>query len=151
YRCVDCFLPRVLCKKCTVIMHKHLPFHRQEEWEVGRGFWAGKSLGNLGLIIDLGHGGQKCVAALPEPRRMTIVHSHGVDEIGVRFCACLDDELESTPAALQLISHGLWPATWEKPVTAFTVEVLKDFHLLALQAQLPAQDFYRYLQRRTNN
>ncbi|OCH93794.1 hypothetical protein OBBRIDRAFT_801700 [Obba rivulosa] len=101
--------------------------------------------------MNLGHGGRKCAAALEEPRWMTIVHSHGLDRIGVCFCACLDDDLEGTPHALQLIRHGLWPGSWDKPVTAFTFEVLKNFHLLSLQSQLTAQDFHRYLQRRTNN
>lgn len=151
YRCVDCTLPPLLCSACTVQQHKHNPFHRQDAWDVEKGCWVRQSLGDLGLILNLGHRGEKCVAALLDARRVTVVHSHGVAEIGVRFCACLDDDLEYNPDALQLITHGLWPGSWEKPVTVFTVEVLKDFHLLSLQAQVTAQDFYQYLRRQTDN
>ncbi|EMD32484.1 hypothetical protein CERSUDRAFT_118810 [Gelatoporia subvermispora B] len=151
YRCVDCFLPRILCKLCSITAHMRDPLHRQEVWDHEQGFWSRVSLGDLGLVLNLGHSGQKCVIAPKDARRMTIVHSHGVVDIGVRFCACLNQELEGTPHAVQLIEHGLWPGSWEKPLTVFTIEVLKDFHLLSLQSQMTALDFYRYLQRRTDN
>ncbi|OCH83973.1 hypothetical protein OBBRIDRAFT_742414, partial [Obba rivulosa] len=150
-RCVDCFHPRLLCKMCTLGAHRQNPFHCQEVWDGKQGFWQRESLGQLGLILDLGHRGQKCAVALAEARRMTFVHGHGIDEIRVRFCACVDGDLEGIPHALQLIAHGLWPGSWDKPQTVFTIELLKDFHLLSLQSQLSAQDFYRYLRRRTDN
>ncbi|EMD36363.1 hypothetical protein CERSUDRAFT_52053 [Gelatoporia subvermispora B] len=128
YRCTDCVLPPLLCSGCTVQGHKHNPFHRQEKWDVGKACWIRQTLGELGLVINLWHRGDRCLAALPDARRVTVVHN-----------------------ALQLIAHGLWPGTWEKPATVFTVEVLKDFHLMSLQAQITAQDFYQYLRRRTDN
>ncbi|EMD30750.1 hypothetical protein CERSUDRAFT_25709, partial [Gelatoporia subvermispora B] len=114
-------------------------------------FWRKESLATLGLTINLGHNGLKCPVALDDPRRMTVTHSRGIEEVAVRFCACLNDDLDGTPDCLQLIEHDLWPASWEKPMSAFTVDVLKEFHLLSLQSQMTAQDFIRYLQRRTDN
>ncbi|KAH9919145.1 hypothetical protein B0H21DRAFT_713026 [Amylocystis lapponica] len=70
----------------------------------------------------------------------------------VLFCACAIDERGSArPEPLQLLASGLFPASWTTPRTAFTVDLLKDFHLLSLQAQVNAHDFYRYLRRKTDN
>ncbi|OCH85647.1 hypothetical protein OBBRIDRAFT_807358 [Obba rivulosa] len=151
YRCMDCFLPRLFCKECVIATHVHNPFHRIEGWNGRQGFWERRSLGQLGMTVNLGHGGKKCPVALPEVHRMVVVHTHGIDEVGVHFCVCMMDELEDTPHALQLIAHGMWPGSWEKSMTAFTIEVLKDFHLLSLQSQMMAQDFYQYLRRQTDN
>ncbi|EMD33434.1 hypothetical protein CERSUDRAFT_57023, partial [Gelatoporia subvermispora B] len=149
YRCVDCFLGPMCCQTCLVSQHRHNSLHGVQVWD--RGFWHKESLANLGLTLNLGHDGRKCPVAFDEPRRLTVVHSHGIHELRMRFCACLDDELEGTPDSLQLIANGMWPGTWDKPLTAFTIDVMKEFHLLSLQVQMSAQDFHRYLQRRTDN
>ena len=52
---------------------------------------------------------------------------------------------------IQLISHGLWPASWKKPMTVFTLGALRSHHLLSLQAQISVQDYMTYLTRMTDN
>ncbi|OCH88030.1 hypothetical protein OBBRIDRAFT_836927 [Obba rivulosa] len=149
--CTECFTAPLLCSDCIVAEHNRNPFHRVQVWDVARGFWRRESLGKLGLTLNLGHLGVKCPIAFNKPRHMMLVHSHGIEELGVQFYVCLNDKLKGTPDALQLISHGMWPGSWEKPMTAFTIEVLKDFHLLSLQSQMSAQEFFRYLQWQTDN
>ena len=56
-----------------------------------------------------------------------------------------------TPEPMQLLRLGLYPASWSTPRTAFNLNMMKDFHLLSLQANVTAQDFHTYLMRSTDN
>ena len=107
---------------------------------------------------------------------MCAVHPHGVMTIPVSFCECVDPVREGrssssiphnmsgatqpakrtpsrlrTPEPLQLLRVGLYPASWSTPRTFFTVSVMKHYHLLSLQGNLSAQDFYAVLSRSTDN
>ncbi|OCH89243.1 hypothetical protein OBBRIDRAFT_804820 [Obba rivulosa] len=151
YRCKECFQLPLSCSSCIVMDHQSNPFHRIRTWDASQGFWDKQSLSELGLTLNLGHNGRKCLVALGELRRMTFMHSYGINDLGVCFCTCLDNELEGMPDALQLIAVGMWPASWDKPMSAFTIDVMKQFHLLSLQSQIPctnkSQDHYRELLR----
>ncbi|KAI1781959.1 hypothetical protein LXA43DRAFT_977822 [Ganoderma leucocontextum] len=46
---------------------------------------------------------------------------------------------------------GLWPATWEKPRSAITLQALKTFHSLTLNAHTNAHDFIAHLERLSDN
>ncbi len=152
YRCLDCFHPPNECKTCAVSYHRRNPFHRMDEWVPSLGFWARKSLGSLGFVINLGH-----ERGLPCPlndrtRKMTIVHDHGIHEYHIRFCLCpQEDTLLKTPEPVQLIEAGLWPGSWKTPCSAYTISVLRDHHLLSLQSQISAFDYVAYLERLTDN
>ena len=152
FRCYECFCAPHLCSACMVTTHKSMPFHRIERWTEDRGFWEKTTLGHLGMRLLLGHGGLKCPIAITAPREMTIVHEHGIMSMELQFCECAGiDTRVCVPEALQLLRVGLFPGSWEKPRTAFTVQTLKSFHLLALQSQITANDFIRYLRRTTDN
>ncbi|EJF55967.1 hypothetical protein DICSQDRAFT_150671 [Dichomitus squalens LYAD-421 SS1] len=82
---------------------------------------------------------------------MTIVHDHGIHEYPVRFCPCLDPETdEPVPEPIQLIHFGLWPGTWKRPESAYTISGLRDHQLLGLQAQMSTHDYFEYLRRTTD-
>ncbi|ETW79409.1 hypothetical protein HETIRDRAFT_322626 [Heterobasidion irregulare TC 32-1] len=152
YRCVECLRTHQYCQSCMISTHESMPFHRIEQWTDEKGFWEKKCLADLGLRLHLGHDSQKCPIAINGPREMTIVHEHGISIILIHFCECLHHHTSlATPDSLQLLRCGLFPGSWEKPRTAFTVQVLKSFHLLALQSQITAHDFMRYLRRKTDN
>lgn len=153
YRCQDCVHGPLSCSTCVVSDHINTPFHRVDAWLCKRKFWEKCSLANLGLIIDLGHGGQKCPLALTRTRNMTIVHTNGVHDFAVRFCSCLASSPENgtLPEPIQLIRYGLWPASWSVPQTAFSISMLRDYQLLSLQSQLSAHDYFMYLRRKTDN
>ena len=51
----------------------------------------------------------------------------------------------------QLVRADLFPATLERIETAFTVEVLRAYHLLYDTSKVSAQDFMQWVARRTNN
>ena len=106
------------------------------------------------IKLDLGHPlGVQCPFGhvRPKARIVTIVHDHGIHDYPVNFCACPESLTDQAmPDALQLIRHGLWPGSWRKPLTAFTVSVLRDHQLLSLQAQMSTHDYFEYLRRTTN-
>ncbi|KAI0741135.1 hypothetical protein C8Q76DRAFT_608959 [Earliella scabrosa] len=158
YRCFDCFDPALQCQSCAVRSHRRNPFHRFDEWDPTLGFWSRRSLGELPdeprLVLNLGHsGGDPCpLGGANASRPLVVVHSHGVHKFNVRFCRCTDPATrDQVPPPLQLIRAGLWPGSWERPETAYTIAGLRDHQLLAMQSQISTHDFVNYLVRLTNN
>ncbi|PSS00733.1 hypothetical protein PHLCEN_2v4114 [Hermanssonia centrifuga] len=121
------------------------------EWDAEHQFWVRRSLGHLGMVLELGHGGARCPKTLATTRKMTVVHEHGVWPMNVRFCGCPEGDGAPNPDAYQLLGAGLWPASWKQPLTAFSMSVMREFHLLSVQANTNAYDYFRYLQRTTDN
>lgn len=78
---------------------------------------------------------------------ITIVDRSGIHEIGVSWCRC--------PGApkhdLQLMMAGLFPATFRYPQTAFTFQVLTEFHLDNLECKTTPSQFFSRLKRLTND
>ncbi|KAK6981627.1 CxC2 domain-containing protein [Favolaschia claudopus] len=160
FRCKDCFTDALFCKPCVVTGHKDNPFHRVEMWN-DQNFYETVTLKSLGLRIQLGHGRngvcpgtllKQSRAAEEEARRhprddFCIVDSNGVHEVGLDFCTCSLAEDHD----IQLIRARLYPATTTNPATAATFRVLRDFHLLSLEAKCSAFHYYNKLARQTNN
>ncbi len=151
YRCSECFHPPTLCTECTISSHGSNPLHIVQEWDAEHQFWVRRSLGHLGMVLELGHGGARCPKTLATTRKMTVVHEHGVWPMNVRFCGCPEGDGAPNPDAYQLLGAGLWPASWKQPLTAFSMSVMREFHLLSVQANTNAYDYFRYLQRTTDN
>ncbi|KAF7796946.1 hypothetical protein EIP86_008132 [Pleurotus ostreatoroseus] len=146
YRCKHCFHGVHLCKTCCVRAHEMNPLHFVEEWDPRRGFWLKTTLGQLGLIINLGHGGDECEVTTDGWRRMTVISEHGIQEAKMRFCRHGRKE-----ECLQLIEAGLWPGSWLQPRTAMTLECMHEYQMLSGQAQVSAMDYFTYLRRLTDN
>ncbi|KAI0323717.1 hypothetical protein GY45DRAFT_1264149, partial [Cubamyces sp. BRFM 1775] len=150
-RCFDCYHAPAVCKECLVASHQQNPFHRVEEWQPSLGFWQRRSLCDLGLVIYLNHNGDVCYSS-PGPRKMTVVHEHGIHAAAIAFCHCQDDTTGAlVPEPLQLIKFGLFPGSWQQPLTAYTINGLRDYHLLSLQSPITALDYITYLRRVTDN
>ncbi|KAK6981487.1 CxC2 domain-containing protein [Favolaschia claudopus] len=172
FRCKDCFTDALFCKSCLVLEHKDNPLHRIEIWKEDE-FFEPVTLKSLGLRIQLGHGRngvcpgtllKRAKAAEEDARRAAIeetvaavgkhprddfciVDSNGVHEVGLDFCSCASAEDHD----IQLVRARLYPATTTNPATAATFRVLRDFHLLSLEAKCSAHHFYNKLARQTNN
>ena len=58
YRCTDCIGDRLSCLECCCELHHSAPFHRIKKWNGT--YFEGSDLVSLGLVIQLGHGGQSC-------------------------------------------------------------------------------------------
>ncbi|KAH9167425.1 hypothetical protein EDB89DRAFT_1910024 [Lactarius sanguifluus] len=181
WRCTDCFPTLVLCKECCQKSHQRLPFHRVQRWtgkyfvlswmrEVGISLCLGHS-GDLcpnqssqmdcnnedhqvgsqneyDTATDLGFGNSK-----PDHRDkegnpiITVIDRSGIHEIGVSWCRCP----EAPEHEMQLMTAGLFPATFRNPKTVFTFWVLEDFHLDNLECKTTPSQFFSRLWRLTND
>lgn len=144
FRCRDCFQCAALCQSCIVSAHRLLPFHHVEVWS-GTHF-VRKPLESLGFVLQLGHHGHRCENASDNKHSLTVVHCNGIHEVAVRYCHCFDK-----PSHVQLTEAGLFPATITRPCTAFTFDLLRDYHLHSTTSKLSAQDYFRSIQRHTDN
>jgi hypothetical protein len=148
FRCLDCYGQHWWCQGCLLHLHIHHPFHRPQEWS--NGSFEAVSLCDLGYVFTLGHSssGRCC----PDndvfgDRRMTIIHVNGIFEHCVRFCKCLGADSEH----IQLFDHRLFSSTFDRPETAFTLDVLDYYGIDAMECKTSAQSFFQKLRRVTNN
>jgi len=91
---------------------------------------------------------------LPQPQRfdedgnpfVTIVDVSGIHHLPVVFCTCETAELHHDIAYLRV---GLFPASFDRIQTLFTLDVLKDFRLANLECKTSAYQYYQKLRRLT--
>ena len=146
YCCQDCFGSPVCCKTCLLHTHISAPFHRLQHWN-GQ-FFQSTNLIDLGYILHLGHGGQPCPQFNASSETVIcVVDVTGVFNHMLRWCCCDGGE----PAYAQLLRLGLYPASIERPQTAFTFSLLDYFHIDALECKTSASNFYNKLRRLTNS
>ncbi|KAF8501150.1 hypothetical protein F5888DRAFT_1582595, partial [Russula emetica] len=148
YKCKDCFSGSLLrCRDCVVDAHQDHPFHRVEvylEWP----FFAAVTLQSLGLRVQLGHGGAPCPLPSTGPENFCIFDTSGVHYISVDFCDCRTNRF--VHERNQLLCACLFPATFNRPQTAFTFDCLNTFHELTLQGKTPLYDFYHTILHKTD-
>ncbi|KAF8153587.1 hypothetical protein K438DRAFT_1622801, partial [Mycena galopus ATCC 62051] len=153
WRCKDCFTDALFCQACLVRLHRDNPLHRVEVSVPPYSpqhatLFERVTLKSLGLRIQLGHGrngicpGTKC-----SREDFCIVDSNGIHEVALDFCSCGRAEDHD----VQLLRNRLYPATTTSPATAATFGVLREFHLLSLEAKSSAYHFYNKLARQTDN
>jgi hypothetical protein len=171
YRCSDCLGGLVHCHKCFMERHKLLAFHRIERWN-GK-FFDRTSLYKQGYIIHLGHRGQICrgnididewvedddvlggvdldqdhhLESAPPDGVLDIVHTTGLFRHRVRWCGCRD----APDKAMQLFQMQLFPASLQRPSTAFSFDSLDHFYMDAMECKTAAASFVSKICRLTNN
>lgn len=152
FRCQDCDVvgSSLLCKDCILASHQCLSLHWFEEWNGA--FFVRRDLSELGGVRCLGHSGERCKNLEPtaKPTELTVVHVNGVHTLHVHQCWCVGPT-GHMPLSKQLLQTKLFPASFERPATAFTFEVLKVFHIYGQTSKGSAQGFWEILCRRTNN
>ncbi|TFK79970.1 hypothetical protein K466DRAFT_504692 [Polyporus arcularius HHB13444] len=149
YRCSACTSRRLLCKTCVLSKHADLPLHRLERW-TGR-LWEKTSLRDAGLVFQLGHDGSVCDHPSEKTRRIVVGDVTGIHEVQVLFCECLDGEENFTFEWVQLFRQGWFPATTDRPATAFTFRMLSAFQELNFQGKTNLYDYWKSLERITEN
>ncbi|KAJ7645719.1 hypothetical protein B0H17DRAFT_959474 [Mycena rosella] len=78
-----------------------------------------------------------------------MVATNGIHVIRVFFCCC--GNAGATPDYIQLVAARLFPPTLTAPETVFRFDALNNFHVHNLVSKKTAQDYYRALQKLTNN
>jgi hypothetical protein len=144
-RCQDCLHSPVICVNCIKELHTHDPLHSIETWDTTQGFFSRRS---LELPLYLGHDGTPCrnsESDCVEP--LLVIHTNGLHLVNVIYCNCSS----RIDRPLQLFSCGLFPASFIRPSTAFTLATLRDFNRLHSQAQVPASDYLETLNRKSSD
>ncbi|KAJ6452356.1 hypothetical protein C8R47DRAFT_1229460 [Mycena vitilis] len=117
YRCYSrCDGPE-LCGACMVHAHQIAPFHDIREWsDFARGY-VRASLSDLGLRVELGHGGSPCPS--PRAEQLEAITTRGLVTITVHFCNCPN----GATAAEQIKQQG-WQLMRSNFVLAVPIEVI---------------------------
>ncbi|KAL0577484.1 hypothetical protein V5O48_004508 [Marasmius crinis-equi] len=147
YRCRDCFLQDLVCAKCCVRHHWNTPFHRIERWD-GKRF--GRSmLAELGLVIQLQHTSGFCTHPKECYRHLLVIHTNGIHRVKLQFCGCS----RAREQYVQLLQRRLYPTNIKKGriSTAITFQCLETLQLQTLTTKGSIYDFYRALERLTDN
>lgn len=151
YQCVDCLHPPILCQECIVTRHQQTPFHRLRRWVILNeiGAWESTSLAELGYILHTGHSGYRCPRALSDSVRvLQVVHINGQHSIPALFCQCsasYEDEGD------QLLKLRLYPASDDRPQTAFTFQLLQHFLISQIEMCCAASSYYDMLVLQTDS
>jgi hypothetical protein len=146
FRCTTCFGSPSYCKTCLVSSHQRHPFHSVEEWS-GE-YFQRTTLGQQDYVLELQHACHVCSLqedTVPEAAiSMTVVSTSGVHQLSVRPCGC------NIPLYNQLIQAQLLPATFVRPQTVFTFEVMEHYVIDYTICKTTAHSFYDKLRRLTN-
>jgi len=136
-----------MCCSCLVLVHQRYPLHRVEHWTEDC-YFEKTNLKKLGLRIQLGHRAwEKCrnsVQAAGDD--FVVLDVNGIHD-GLDFCNCET----SKPAFIQLLRYGWFPASVDRPKTAATLSVLKNFQMLNFESKASPFEFYNTLARLTDN
>ncbi|KAJ6479771.1 hypothetical protein C8R45DRAFT_1101216 [Mycena sanguinolenta] len=133
FRCQDCFGDEMICQQCCVDRHVPNLLHRMERWN--RHYFEMTSLKALGLRAH---------------SSFVILHTNGLHEVAVDVCDC-EHRRSAGPPEIQMLRAGWFPATDDRPRTCATLACLDLFVLNTSQAKTTAYDFYKMLEKLTNN
>ncbi|KAJ7024364.1 hypothetical protein C8F04DRAFT_969055 [Mycena alexandri] len=145
FRCSDCG-EFIQCLECCLSHHRMSPLHFLEEWQ-GE-FWRKTTLGALGFVYHVGHGGKPCPSPAVGQHTMVVVDLSGIHTVTYRYCGCSRSR-QTTNLGL-LMRNGWYPATLTDPSTCATFRVLDMFRLLNVVGNINAHDFILTLERRTD-
>jgi hypothetical protein len=106
-------------------------------------------LQSIGLKVHLGHHGHCCPFPSTENKNFTVIDTSGVHNVTLVFCGCVGAAAEHP--RVQLLRVNWFPASVDRPESAFTFDVLDSFHLVTLQGKISAYDFYYSLAHKSDN
>lgn len=105
----------------------------------------------LGLRVQLGHPPhERCPEPLEAHTAFVVLHTNGIHEVAVDVCDC-EHRVAAGPPEVQMLRMGWFPATDDRPRTCATLSCLSLFLLNTWQAKTTAYDFYKMLEKLTDN
>jgi hypothetical protein len=105
------------------------------------------SLKSIGLKVQLNHGSMHCENPLPSHAALLVIHTNGIHEVAIQYCGCP----RKIAADIQLLRRGFYPASQKSVKTCATFTLLDLLHKFALASKGSTYDFYRALEKLTNN
>ncbi|CAM4645933.1 unnamed protein product [Leuciscus chuanchicus] len=139
YRCIECSTTAVFCEVCLKRTHRN-SLHLSDNYQsfLQNVYYEPSSLG-LFLYLPEGHG----THAVYTKDMKVIVSTGRLCSGTVNMCAC-------EPETCTLLRCGLWPATADKPQTAFSIPLLELFVCLSLECQVSVEGFCNTLRWKNN-
>jgi hypothetical protein len=108
-------------------------------------FWKDVSLQSLGIVYQLGHGGQPCKVPAEMVCTMVVIHTNGVHTVRYRYCGCdLSDHANNLQ---QLLRNSWYPASTIDPATCATFDALEVYRLLNVIGNINVHDYVGTLER----
>jgi hypothetical protein len=104
----------------------------------------------LGHTFYISHQHTACPSSGLKPHVILVIDINGAHRVNVQFCACAGDT-KWVERYRQLLRVGWYPASFKRPKTAFTFNVLDAYHKLALQGKLNLYDFLLSVLQKTDN
>jgi len=104
-------------------------------------------LRELGQVIQLNHTGSVCPNPVAAHTSFLVLDTTGIHHVKINYCGCS----RQRPNYQQLMRRGLFPSTLVAPRTAATFSLLRLLHLISLTSKAAVYDFYRALERMTDN
>ncbi|KAK7029968.1 CxC2 domain-containing protein [Favolaschia claudopus] len=151
FRCKDCHGCELLSKVCMLRDHRRRPLHRVEIWDQLTGYFRPSLLKALGLKVylstELHHDGICPHFRLAPNKNFVVIDTNGLHDLELYYCDC--GKGSSFP--VQLLRRKWFPSTGNRPGTAATFNVLRNYHLMSLESKCSMGEFYNTLSRLTNN
>jgi len=82
--------------------------------------------------------------------QLTIIDINGWHKLQVRFCKCEASNV-SHERYRQLLRMRWYPASFNRPKTAFTFDLLETYHKVTLQGKLNLYNFYHAIMQKSDN
>lgn len=118
-----------------------------QRWQ--NNFFNRTSLYLLGLIYHTGHNGNPCPTG-SSPQDLIIIDLNGWHKVRIRFCTC-DTNTPWDERYRQLLRIRWYPASFNRPRTAFSFDLLDTYHKITLQGKLNLYDFYLAIMQKSDN
>jgi hypothetical protein len=115
-----------------------------QEWQGNR--FHPTTLKSLGLMIHLNHA-THCDSPRAAHVQFRVLHLNGIHDVAIEFCACKN----KIPEYTQLLRRGLYPSTSTDVRTCATFTLLEQLHILSLVTKGSTYDFYRAIEKMTDN
>lgn len=98
-------------------------------------------LREIGFSVVIGHEVGSCPRPAATINNFTVVDTSGIHIFPVSFCQCIGH----VHPRIQLLRAGWFPASLERPRSAFTFDCLETFQYLNLQGKLSAHGYCKTL------
>ena len=131
----------ILSLVCLFIIH----FFPWQRWKDSK--FEEVTLKSMGLVVQLNHSSTFCEHPIPSHSAMLVLHSNGIHQVALRYCGCS----KAIPQHLQLLRRGLYPASQLSVKTCASFQLLDLLHKLSLATKSSTYNFYRALEKLTNN
>ncbi|KAJ7756767.1 hypothetical protein DFH07DRAFT_958904 [Mycena maculata] len=106
-----------------------MPLHVIKEW--GGEFWVDRSLADIGLVYQLGHGGFPCIFPDERVHKLTVIEAPVIHRI-------------------HLLRNAWYPATVADPGTCATFKSLEAYRLYNVVGNMNVNDFIHAMERATD-